>query len=102
MSASATDHRPVADRREHIAEGNRVRRFTETKASLKTTEFFAMVAIVLGILISAAAISASAGHPDRFTGSQAWLYVSIVAVGYMISRGLAKSGSREPDSDDRR
>jgi hypothetical protein len=101
MSASATDHRSVTERREHAGRGSAVRRFTETKASFKTTEFFAMVAVVLGILISAAAISASAGHADRFTGSQAWLYVSIVAVGYMISRGLAKSGSREPDSHDR-
>ena len=27
---------------------------------------------------------------------QAWLYVTILTVGYMISRGLAKSGSRDP------
>jgi hypothetical protein len=30
----------------------------------------------------------------------AWLYVTIVASAYMISRGLAKSGSREPYTDD--
>jgi hypothetical protein len=74
---------------------------TETKASFKTTEFFAMVAVIIGILIAAASIGATEGHPDKFVGSQAWLYVSIVAVGYMISRGLAKSGSREY-YDDRR
>jgi hypothetical protein len=101
MSAPATDHRTETGVRDHAADGHMVRRFTETKASFKTSEFFAMISIVVGILISAAAISASTGHPDRFTGSQAWLYVSIVAVGYMISRGLAKSGSREPYSDDR-
>ena len=101
MSAPATDHRTETGVRDHAAGGHTVRRFTETKASFKTSEFFAMISIVVGILISAAAISASTGHPDRFTGSQAWLYVSIVAVGYMISRGLAKSGSREPYSDDR-
>jgi hypothetical protein len=27
---------------------------------------------------------------------QPWLYVTILTVGYMVSRGLAKSGSREP------
>jgi hypothetical protein len=102
MSASATDHRARTEVREHIGAGNTVRRLAETKASFKTTEFFAMTAIVLGILISAAAISASAGHPDRFTGSQAWLYASVVAVGSMIGRGLAKSGSREPYPDDPR
>ena len=32
---------------------------------------------------------------------QVWLYATILTVGYMISRGLAKSGSREPyDADD--
>jgi hypothetical protein len=69
---------------------------TETKASSKTTEFFAMLAVIVGILVAAADIGPSGvGHPDQFTGSEAWLYVSIVSVGYMISRGLAKSGSRE-------
>jgi hypothetical protein len=73
---------------------------TETKASFKTTEFFAMIGVIVGILIAAASIGATEGHPDKFIGSQAWLYVTIVASAYMISRGLAKSGSREPYSDD--
>jgi hypothetical protein len=74
---------------------------TETKASFKTTEFFAMLGVIAGILIAAASIGASEGHPDKFIGSQAWLYVAIVASAYMISRGLAKSGSREPYDDER-
>src|SRR4030081_1636609 len=69
---------------------------TETKAAFKTTEFVAFLGIVAGILISAAVVKAASGHRDLFTAAQAWLYVSIVAVGYMISRGLAKSGSRQP------
>ena len=32
---------------------------------------------------------------------QAWLYVTVLTVGYMVSRGLAKSGSRDPYSEDR-
>jgi hypothetical protein len=68
---------------------------TETKAAFKTTEFVAFLGIVAGILISAAVVKATRGHHDLFTASQAWLYVSIVAVGYMISRGLAKSGSKQ-------
>jgi hypothetical protein len=67
----------------------------ETKAAFKTTEFVAFLAIVAGILISAAVIKATSGHRDVFTAAQAWLYVSIVAVGYMISRGLAKAGSKQ-------
>lgn len=78
----------------HARGGRRIT--TETKASFKTTEFFAAIAVIAGILISAAAIGTSEGHPDKFVGSQAWLYVAIVASAYMIGRGLAKSGSREP------
>lgn len=54
-----------------------------------------MLAIVAGILISAAVIKATSGHRDLFTATQAWLYVSIGAVGYMVSRGLAKVSSKQ-------
>jgi hypothetical protein len=76
---------------------------TETKSSLKTTEFWAMVGVIAAILVSAAAITGGDTAPgsDEFIARQAWLYVAIVAVGYMISRGLAKSGSREPYTEDR-
>jgi hypothetical protein len=29
------------------------------------------------------------------------LYVTLLTIGYMVSRGLAKSGSREPYTEDR-
>jgi hypothetical protein len=32
---------------------------------------------------------------DGFDAQHAWMYASILTVGYMISRGLAKSGSRD-------
>jgi hypothetical protein len=35
------------------------------------------------------------GSPG-FGAERAWLYITILAVGFMISRGLAKSGSHEP------
>jgi hypothetical protein len=76
---------------------------TETKAGPKTTEFVAYVVVVIGILLSALLIKggdttggAGAGGTDEFIARQAWLYVAIVTAGYLISRGLAKSGSREP------
>lgn len=70
---------------------------TETKHAFKTTEFMAMVAVVAGILISAAVIKGGDTRgTDEFIARQAWLYVAIVAGAYFISRGLAKSGSREP------
>ena len=67
---------------------------TETKAAFKTTEFFAFIAVLVGILIAAAVVDGSAG--GAFGARQAWLYATILTVGYMVSRGLAKSGSRDP------
>ncbi|HEX6154280.1 MAG TPA: hypothetical protein VFZ19_12235 [Solirubrobacterales bacterium] len=76
---------------------------TETKQAFKTTEFWAMVVVIVGILAAAATIKGGDTAPgtDEFIAKQAWLYVAIVAVGYMVSRGLAKSGSREPYDADR-
>jgi hypothetical protein len=74
---------------------------TETKHSSKTSELFAFVAVVLGILIAAAVIKGGdTGGTDEFIARDAWLYVSIVTAGYLVSRGLAKSGSRDPYTAD--
>ena len=71
---------------------------TETKASFKTTEFFAFLAMVAGVLIATAVVDqADAGG---LGARQGWLYVTILTVGYMVSRGLAKSGSRQPYDED--
>jgi len=73
---------------------------TETKHALKTTEVWAMVAIVVGILVASAFVGQGDGNGngnvDAFPAVRAWLYIAIVGVGYMVSRGLAKAGSREP------
>lgn len=87
---------------------------TETKHSLKTTEFWAMAAVIAGILVASLIVGQGDGNGnadvDAFQAQRAWLYVAIVAVGYMVSRGLAKAGSRDaywadekdlPGSDDR-
>jgi hypothetical protein len=59
----------------------------ETKNAFKTTEFFAMVGVNAAILI-AAWVSDSLGDV------RAWTLVAAVSIGYIISRGLAKSGSK--------
>ena len=59
-----------------------------------------MVGLIVAILISAAVINGGDNGTDEFIARQAWLYVSILGAGYFISRGLAKSGSHEPYSDD--
>lgn len=73
---------------------------TETKQAFKTSEFWAMVGLVAAILVSAALIKGGDNSTDEFIARQAWLYVSILGAGYFISRGLAKSGSSEPYTDD--
>lgn len=71
---------------------------TETKHAFKTTEFWAMVAVIVGILVASAVVGEDegAGGGDAFPAVRAWLYIAIVAAAYMVSRGLAKAGSREP------
>ena len=34
------------------------------------------------------------GRGDVFLADKAWFYVSLLTIGYMISRGLAKAGTR--------
>jgi hypothetical protein len=100
MSAVRTPARADGLERNNGTEHNGVRRLsTETKASFKTTEFFAYLALLAGILISAGVVDeANAGG---FGAKQAWLYATILTVGYMVSRGLAKAGSRQPYDEDR-
>jgi hypothetical protein len=46
-----------------------------------------MVGVIGGTLVSCAVL-------DNFDAPRAWLIAAIVATGYMVSRGLAKSGVR--------
>jgi hypothetical protein len=68
---------------------------TETKAAAKTTELIAFVVVTLAMLIASQIV-------DGFDAQHAWLYASLLTIGYMISRGLAKSGSRDFYDDERR
>jgi hypothetical protein len=70
---------------------------TETKSSYKTTELIAYVAAVIGVLIASAVVDVS-----DFGAQEAWFYVTLLTIGYMVSRGLAKSGSRDFYDDDNR
>ena len=65
----------------------------ETKLSFKTTEFWATGGVIAAILV-AAAVSDSLGDV------RAWTLVAAVAAAYIISRGLAKSGSRYSGGED--
>jgi hypothetical protein len=78
---------------------DRVRRLTtETKQAFKTTEFWAYVVAVIGVLIAGTVDDAEG---TQFGADDVWLYVSLLTIGYMIARGLAKAGSRDPYTEDR-
>jgi hypothetical protein len=61
------------------------RRFVETKWSFKTSELLVLTLAVIGVLV-AAWKSANLDAP------RAWTLVAALAIGYMLSRGLAKLG----------
>jgi hypothetical protein len=63
---------------------------TETKASFKTTELIAYLAAVVGVLAASAVVDG-----EDFGAQDAWFLVTLLTIGYMVSRGLAKSGSRD-------
>ena len=66
----------------------------ETKPAFKTTELVIWALTVAGVLIAAAVT-------ENLDGHDAWKYVAWLSIGYMISRGLAKSGSYAKDNDPR-
>jgi hypothetical protein len=73
------------------------RRGAETKPFYRTTEFVVFVVATVAVLLASYLVKAADGHGDYFGADKAWLYVVILSVGYMVSRGLAKSGSRHRD-----
>ena len=97
MSSSSVQKQRSILPKQGTRSGVLMRLSSETKQAFKTTEFWAMVAIVAGILIAAWVVGQGDGHGrpnvDAFPASRAWLYVAIVGVGCMVSHGLAKAGS---------
>jgi hypothetical protein len=78
-------------------DGIRVERwtFTETKAFYKTSEFIVWLLSVAGVLV-VTYIDDSAS----LSNWHGWLLISVLSAAYMLSRGIAKAGSREPYSED--
>jgi hypothetical protein len=84
----------AARRDDNVADGPGRRLTTETKSALKTTELIVYILAVVGVLV-ASLVTDQGNDGQSFDAQHAWLYVTLLTVGYMISRGLAKSGSRE-------
>jgi hypothetical protein len=66
----------------------------ETKPFFLTSEFVGAVLAIAGIAITAAS-------SDAFGAWRAWILITAVTVGYMVSRGIAKSGTRSHAEDPR-
>jgi hypothetical protein len=79
-----------------VTDASRVptRESTETKSFSKTSEFFVYVIAVAAVLIASLIV-------DGFNATEGWMFFTYLSIGYMISRGLAKAGSREPYRADR-
>ncbi|MGN9813474.1 hypothetical protein ACTMSW_29515 [Micromonospora sp. BQ11] len=75
----------------------------ETKPSCKTTELAVYLLAVIGVLIASNAVGEGAADNggDYFAADKAWWYITLLTIGYLVSRGLAKSGSRSADHDPR-
>lgn len=68
---------------------------TETRKSFRTTEFYAMLLFVAGVLI------ATYLDGDSLARADGWRYASFAVVAYIVSRGLSKLGTREPRTEQR-
>ncbi len=68
------------------------RETTETKSAYKTTELIVYVVASVLVLIAAYIV-------DGYNATEVWTHFTYLSVAYMISRGLAKAGSREPYQD---
>src|SRR5689334_10381007 len=91
MMASTNLHTTDAGSR-----NNARRTSTETKASVNTTELIAYLGAVVGVLIASAVVDGDRG----FGTTEAWKLITFLTIGYMVRRGLAKSGSRDFYDDD--
>jgi hypothetical protein len=95
MTTNPTDHNELTTGSRAVASRDSDRRLgRETKPSLRTTELIVYVLSVLGVLIASLVIDVNADG-QGFSAYQGWFLVTLLTIGYLISRGLAKSGSRD-------
>jgi hypothetical protein len=93
MATHEVTERSVGERMEMTGARLTGRR-SETKWAPLTTEFWAMVGVIVATLIAAA-------MADNLDAPRAWTIVGFIAAAYIVSRGLAKVGTdhRDPEDD---
>lgn len=67
---------------------------TETRPFFVTSEFLAYVLLLMGLAITA-------GSSDSVDARFFWEWATLATIAYMLSRGLAKSGTRSRAWDPR-
>jgi hypothetical protein len=105
MTTSSAVPSTSTNRRNEPATDNRPARGygDETKPSWKTTELAVYVVAVIGVLIASQAVGDGAANngADYFAADKAWWYITLLTLGYLLSRGLAKSGTLAGDNGSR-
>jgi hypothetical protein len=105
MTTSSAVPSTSTNRRNEPATDNRPARGygDETKPSWKTTELAVYVVAVIGVLIASQAVGDGAANngADYFAADKAWWYITLLTLGYLVSRGLAKSGTRASENGTR-
>jgi hypothetical protein len=75
---------------------------TETKPSLRTTEFWVYIASIVGVLAASFLVGKNSVGVDIFRANQAWFFITLLTIGYLGSRGLAKAGSNFRSGEERK
>ncbi len=66
---------------------------TGRQSAYVTIELILYLLATIGIFLTAAVIDES-GSGQGFGASEAWFYVTLLTIGFLLSRGLAKIGGR--------
>lgn len=65
----------------------------ESKPAVMSTEFWIYLAAVAGTLIASWVVGRNTQGVDAFGADRAWWLITLLTIGYLGSRGLAKAGS---------
>ncbi|SCL31737.1 hypothetical protein GA0070616_4322 [Micromonospora nigra] len=74
---------------------------TETKQSFLTTEFWIYIAAVTAVTIAAFWRGTTEFGLNLNNPGQAWFFITLLTLGYLGSRGLAKAGSARRSGEER-
>lgn len=87
-----------AARTPDTGDGRRAGR-VETRDFSRTSEFWMVVVVGVAILIAGSVVGANGDDADVFRADKVWLYLTILAAAYVVSRGMAKSGAAATETD---